>query len=175
MDILGEIAYDYTPYRYGFNNPVFWQDRTGLFETYRDAFKFLESNKLKGKIYLLNEKDSSQGFVVTVIGGEFDGQSFYDFHSPLESSKKKGGGGYGDNNVSESSANSESSGFIDKANWMAGTIGTAFEFTPGSFRLGNGAYNGNVFSPKYYPSGWTGGSIARIRTYNIAKIGKGLG
>src|SRR5690606_7652995 len=49
------------------------------------------------------------------------------------------------------------------------------EYTPGSFRVTNGAYNGNVFSPKYYASGWTGGSVARINTYNIAKIGKGLG
>jgi RHS repeat-associated protein len=40
-----------------------------------------------------------------------------------------------------------------------------------SFRLFNGAYNGNSFSPKYYPSGWNGGSVARIKTFNVAKIG----
>ena len=39
----------------------------------------------------------------------------------------------------------------------------------------NGVYNGNAWSPKYYPSGWIGGSRARITTYNISKIGKGLG
>lgn len=52
---------------------------------------------------------------------------------------------------------------------------TAVEKMPGSFRLTNGAYNGSAWSPRYYGSGWTGGSRARISTYNIGKIGKGLG
>src|SRR5690606_7654507 len=37
MDILSEMAPDHTPYRYGFNNPVFWQDAVGLFESYGAA------------------------------------------------------------------------------------------------------------------------------------------
>ncbi|MBF0575496.1 hypothetical protein [Dysgonomonas sp. GY617] len=45
----------------------------------------------------------------------------------------------------------------------------------GSFRLTNGLYNGSQLSPKYYKTGWTGGSIARIKTYNIAKLGKFAG
>src|SRR5690606_40611520 len=67
---------------------------------------------------------------------------------------------------------SESPNFLDGANWLVGTTGTALEYTPGSFRLTNGAYNGDVFSPKFYASGWKGGSVARIKTYNLAKIGK---
>lgn len=31
-DVLAEKAYSITPYRYGFNNPVFWRDPLGLYE-----------------------------------------------------------------------------------------------------------------------------------------------
>lgn len=62
-----------------------------------------------------------------------------------------------------------------KGNWFFGTSATTIGYVEGSFRMTNGAYNGSAWSPKYYPSGWTGGSRARISTYNISKIGKGLG
>lgn len=39
-----------------------------------------------------------------------------------------------------------------------------------TFRLTNGAYNGSAFSPKLY-SGWKGGSVARITTYSVSKVG----
>src|SRR5690554_2279250 len=48
MDMLSELAPNYTPYRYGFNNPVFWQDATGLFETRADAEAYKKLNKLSG-------------------------------------------------------------------------------------------------------------------------------
>ncbi|WKW46709.1 RHS repeat-associated core domain-containing protein [Myroides sp. JBRI-B21084] len=32
MDALSELAYNHTPYRYGYNNPIFWSDPTGLYE-----------------------------------------------------------------------------------------------------------------------------------------------
>ncbi|PZR20479.1 MAG: hypothetical protein DI535_29900 [Citrobacter freundii] len=73
---------------------------------------------------------------------------------------------------------------IKNNDWM-GTFGKwntglgfgfiAVEKMPGSFRLTNGAYNGSAWSPRYYGSGWTGGSRARISTYNIGKIGKYAG
>ncbi|MFC7346925.1 hypothetical protein ACFQO9_09380 [Chryseobacterium zhengzhouense] len=62
-----------------------------------------------------------------------------------------------------------------KINWFVSSGGTALENTVGSFRLTNGAYNGSVFSPKYYQSAWTGGSHARITTYNIGKVGGYVG
>lgn len=48
MDALSELAPNYTPYRYGFNNPVFWQDATGLFESYDAAEEYRKSNRLFG-------------------------------------------------------------------------------------------------------------------------------
>ena len=44
---------------------------------------------------------------------------------------------------------------------------------PGSFRVTNG-YQG-VVSPKYYASGWNGGSRAGITTYNVGKVANVLG
>ncbi|WP_159479090.1 hypothetical protein [Chryseobacterium sp. 18068] len=58
-----------------------------------------------------------------------------------------------------------------QANWFFASGAALTEASRGSFRLTNGAYNGSIFSPKYYQSAWTGGSRARITTYNISKIG----
>lgn len=64
---------------------------------------------------------------------------------------------------------------IDEMNWYLGTSAAVLETSSSSFRITNGAYNGNSFSFKRYPSGWKGGSIARITTYNIRSIGGFLG
>ena len=42
----------------------------------------------------------------------------------------------------------------------------------GSIRLTDGELHGNNFSPKYYSSGWNGGSRAQIKTYKVSKIGE---
>ena len=54
---------------------------------------------------------------------------------------------------------------------IAGGFGTGLQEMGGSFRLTNGAYNGSSWSPHHYKSAWTGGSTARITTYNSAKWG----
>src|SRR5690606_961675 len=48
MDALSELAYDFAPYRYGFNNPVFWSDASGLFETEAAARYYQLSHGLFG-------------------------------------------------------------------------------------------------------------------------------
>ncbi len=97
MDALSEMAYDQTPYRYGFNNPVFWKDPSGLFETHKQAAKFLSDNGLNGSI---TYNQDFNGYVVTVQGGEFDGTRFYDFSEVMEdmvieTGSKRGGGSNG--------------------------------------------------------------------------------
>jgi RHS repeat-associated protein len=62
-----------------------------------------------------------------------------------------------------------------KVNWGVVTTAALLENTQGSFRLTNGVKNGSKLSLWYYSSGWSGGSRARITTYNISRIGKGLG
>ncbi|MEM9932637.1 MAG: RHS repeat-associated core domain-containing protein, partial [Bacteroidota bacterium] len=54
-------------------------------------------------------------------------------------------------------------------------LGTGMVKQGGSIRLTNGVANGNAFSPKFYQSGWTGGSRARISTYNLGTLGKSVG
>src|SRR5690606_14329698 len=44
MDALSELAPSQTPYRYGFNNPVYWTDPTGLFENRSAAFTWASTN-----------------------------------------------------------------------------------------------------------------------------------
>ncbi|MDN3708425.1 DUF6443 domain-containing protein [Myroides ceti] len=100
MDALSEMAYDQTPYRYGFNNPVFWKDPSGLFETEKQAAKFLSDNGLNGSI---TYNQDFNGYVVTVQGGEFDGTQFYDFsevmgNMVIETTSKRGGGSNGNEN-----------------------------------------------------------------------------
>ncbi|SFO38927.1 RHS repeat-associated core domain-containing protein [Paenimyroides ummariense] len=101
LDPMAELAPDFTPYRYGFNNPVFWQDATGLFETEAQARAFALDNGIGN--YKLEYDRQSKGYTLTIIGGEFDGRSFYDFTELLpevlvgSDGDGSGGGGNGKN------------------------------------------------------------------------------
>lgn len=57
------------------------------------------------------------------------------------------------------------------ANTVVENVTKGMKEIEGTIRLTNGAYNGNKFSPKLYESGWKGGGKARIKTYNVSKIG----
>src|SRR5690606_36088351 len=72
-------------------------------------------------------------------------------------------------------SNTGTSNYFDQIMWGAGTGATALEYNTGSFRLRNGVANGNALSPKYYRSGWTGGSRAQIRTFNIGNVSRMFG
>lgn len=48
LDPMAELAYDFTPYRYGFNNPVYFNDPSGLFESYFAARFYQLSHGLFG-------------------------------------------------------------------------------------------------------------------------------
>jgi hypothetical protein len=50
-------------------------------------------------------------------------------------------------------------------------FGEGMRRTGGTFRLTDGAYNGNNISIRHYESGWRGGSRAQIRTYNAVQWG----
>src|SRR5690554_6672113 len=45
---MAELSYDFTPYRYGFNNPVFFSDASGLFENYGAAQSWIDKWGLSG-------------------------------------------------------------------------------------------------------------------------------
>ncbi len=89
VDPLAELAPGWTPYRYGFNNPVLYTDPFGLFETRREArryrrqqrraarksggsfvFNKIVKNKKSGR-FQLHTKEST-GFVTRAESGELD-------------------------------------------------------------------------------------------------------
>ncbi|MCK6606875.1 MAG: DUF6443 domain-containing protein [Flavobacterium sp.] len=50
MDKLAEMSHNLTPYRFGFNNPVFWSDPSGLFETRKEARAYRREHSISGSI-----------------------------------------------------------------------------------------------------------------------------
>ncbi len=49
-DPVAEWAYDWSPYRYAFNNPVSYFDPNGLFESRREAREYREEHNLNGRV-----------------------------------------------------------------------------------------------------------------------------
>src|SRR5690606_2525387 len=96
MDALSELAPSQTPYRYGFNNPVYWTDPTGLFETYGAAKAFAMEEGIKEGTYRIDALQSG-GYVLSIISGEFEGYKFYDGANYIEELEIDGSGGGGGN------------------------------------------------------------------------------
>jgi len=69
MDRLSELSYSMTPYRFGFNNPVFWNDPTGLFESRKEARQYRKEHGISGKI-------SKQGDGTFAINDKKNGISY---------------------------------------------------------------------------------------------------
>ncbi len=47
---LKALAAGWTPYRFGFDNPMYFVDNTGLFETRKEAKAYKKNNRLKGQV-----------------------------------------------------------------------------------------------------------------------------
>lgn len=47
MDRLSELTYSITPYRFAYNNPVYFSDPTGLFETMDEAKRWAKENGIR--------------------------------------------------------------------------------------------------------------------------------
>lgn len=93
MDALSELAPSYTPYRYGFNNPVFWQDKTGLFESWDQAINFMLEHGMSGSIM---RSDYDDTFVIAG-SDEFSGRFWENFYEtsyhPIVTGQGGGSGG----------------------------------------------------------------------------------
>ncbi|MDA6071096.1 hypothetical protein NJT12_15885 [Flavobacterium sp. AC] len=158
IDPLTELAPMHNPYRFGFNNPVYWSDPSGLFENDKEglaicptcpntpAFKPLIDDPNNTYIY---DPQTSTASKVTeldevVVQGKSKKSSTLD------------------------DANSINDRIADGADILALTNNKG-----GSFRLtNNGSYNPRNFSFKYYESNWTEGSVANIKTFNVSKLVK---
>ena len=62
---------------------------------------------------------------------------------------------------------------LSNAAGAVGVVGTFMGTVDGTFRVTNGTKG--MLSPKYYASGWKGGSLIKIKTFVVAKVGNGLG
>ena len=108
---MSEMAPDHTPYRYGFNNPVFWQDRTGLFESWGAARAYQLSNGLFGS-FIDYDWDNDYWFIndggsmISQVGDqilktyEMDGEWITDISSA------GGGGSSNSNSLASNESNS---------------------------------------------------------------------
>ncbi len=66
LDPLAPFAPSWTPYRYGFDNPLVFTDMNGLFESKGKAKEYKKSNKIKGRI----QKDvEGTGFAINSKSG----------------------------------------------------------------------------------------------------------
>src|SRR5690554_8037958 len=93
MDALSELAPNYTPYRYGFNNPVLFSDPSGLFETEAAARMFAKENDIND--YMITS-DGKGRYILTITAGEFAGEQFYEMEVlVIENRDDEGGGGGG--------------------------------------------------------------------------------
>jgi RHS repeat-associated protein len=100
MDRLTEFAPGITPYRFAFNNPNYWSDPTGLFESRALALQYMKDNNLEGVIQYSN----GSFWVVTTVNGRvrsiasIDGEIFDLWGEVLEGTTVSGSSGGGSNN-----------------------------------------------------------------------------
>ncbi|WCM40978.1 hypothetical protein MG290_08375 [Flavobacterium sp. CBA20B-1] len=113
IDPLAELAPDFTPYRYGFNNPVLFSDPSGLFETWYSARSYQLSRGLFGSIIDYDWDNDywyieSNGSRISQLGDkilkiyEMDGEWIMD-------STESAGGGNGGGDVGSKSSSSKKS------------------------------------------------------------------
>lgn len=178
MDALSELAPNQTPYRYGFNNPVYWTDPTGLFEDPAAAKAYaIDELELNEGEYSIEAYEHG-GYVLHVNAGEFDGRSFY--YGMLDSNLDElviATGGSGSENSSRNLpainidgwtiGNSSADGFGAFLRYRSNT-------QAGSFRLFKNLENGKVWAPKYYKNNFGVRGRLKHKTFNVSKtIAKG--
>jgi hypothetical protein len=170
MDPLTELAPMHNPYRFGYNNPVYWKDPSGLIEFEYDK---------KGNA--TSAKTSNQEEIAAIMDffNQNEGASVTELHTfvvenmqsenPTFAFDLEGVTVVGQSKKEKNETLENVIFFNDRLSDGADVLGEV-KSKGGSFRLTNGGYNGNAISPKYYGSNWNGGSTAGIKTYNVSKV-----
>ncbi len=60
VDLLADVAHDWTPYRYGFNNPLIYNDLFGLFENKKEARRYRREHNIDGEIVKTTEDGTTR-------------------------------------------------------------------------------------------------------------------
>src|SRR5690606_501101 len=131
MDALSEMAPDHTPYRYGFNNPVFWQDKTGLFESWTDAREYQLSNGLFGSSIGYDWDNDywyieDKGSTIQQVGNQILKTYQIDSEWFTDISSARGGSGGGGSSNSNSLASNESNSNSNNGFWKFWETGGMF-------------------------------------------------
>ncbi|MEA9412714.1 RHS repeat-associated core domain-containing protein [Flavobacterium sp. PL02] len=91
MDVLSELAFSITPYRFAYNNPIYFSDPTGLFETRKEAREYRREHNITGSIvkendgsFAINDKNNAisyfkppEGVEVSTMGSDGVATSAY--------------------------------------------------------------------------------------------------
>lgn len=166
IDALSERAYDITPYRFALNNPNLWMDPSGLFETRKEAKEYRKEHGISGGI--TKQKDGT-----FTINDKKNGISYSKGDDTNFGGDKHGNDGVVESVLVESTVKKSESNFVSNGKKINDYVGlglTPVEYLPGSFRVASAAQG---ISPKFYSSGWGGNQFTN--TYNVGKIGRGIG
>lgn len=106
MDKLSEMSHNITPYRFGFNNPVFWSDPSGLFETRKEAREYRRANGIEGRI----QRNGEGGYDI----------NNYETHTSYSSGNDKGFG-----NDSHSNDGVIESALVSNENQSGNVVGSS--------------------------------------------------
>lgn len=159
VEPLAEWYEEESPYNFCLNNPISLIDPYGL-----------------------NPEESSSGFWGRVPGGYWAGFTCYIDpievvatsiirERPVDSVADKVNFQWTQTLYGISGLGYNATSLAGNSTALAGAV---LEIQKSSIRLTNGIANGDKFSPKFYKSGWGGGSKAGIKTYRINKIGTSL-
>ena len=108
MDPLSELAPTHTPYKFGFNNPVYWSDPSGLFETRKEAREYRKEHGISGGIskqkdgtFAINDKKNGVSYSK---GDDSQANEIFDndgvqesalVQAPAKKESSSGGAGFG--------------------------------------------------------------------------------
>lgn len=146
IDRYAKLAEDFSPYHYANNNPLLYIDING------DST--VPVNQVSWPNF--DTKNNEIGLNTVTI-------------SPNSGSDQSS------SNTTNTTSTSTSSWYTwgGRGNYVYGNTTSVLETLPGTFRITNGVQR--QFSPKYYNSGWIGGSKAGIKTYKVARWAKAGG
>ncbi|QOD67375.1 hypothetical protein HF329_33555 [Chitinophaga oryzae] len=142
IDRYAKLAEDFSPYHYANNNPLLYIDING------DSV--VPVNQVSWPNFDTKNNEIGLNPVTITPNSGSDQSSSGTANTIASSSSWYTWGGRG--------------------NYIYGNTTSVLETLPGTFRITNGVQR--KFSPKYYNSGWIGGSKAGIKTYKVARWAK---